>query len=284
MGLLQDPSAALEQAQWYLDNGDKEKFPGAFELAAANLCRQTVEQIFFILCFYSGMPKKKYINSKMELKTPWALYLELKKASPNSNKKYIEIARIRGSRIRKFATKPRTLNKWRKTLNESAHFSIKNRKLDSSLLYEYIEFGKNLFDCKDRYLVIAALNDIFSSGRFRAVLSGDEDNTPGILIRNLVSIKDIQRTDRGGLTLSGPDQNFHVISSTEIPRGSWPKVPVMIQNAAGMAIMMQFEKKDGTAINIGSTEALLNCFATNDKETERLKRHLNKLGFVVRSE
>jgi len=284
MGLLQDPSAALDQAQWYLENRDKEKFPGAFELAAGNLCRQTVEQILFILCFYSSMPKNKYMKTSRQLKTPWNLYEELKKTKPDSNKKYIELARIRGPRIRKFATKPRTLNKWRKTLNESAHFSIKNRCLDGSALHEFIAFGRQLFDNKDRYLIVAAINDIFSSGRFRAVLSGDEDNTPGILIRSLVSINNIKRTDSGGITLIGPDQNFHVISSTEIPRGPWPIVPVMIQNAGGMAIIMQFVKKDGAAINIANTENLLNCFATTAEEARRLKRHLSKLGFNVHRE
>ena len=57
MSLLQDPLKVLSQIEWYLTNQDKEIFPGAYVLSAGNLSRQLLEQILFILCFYSGLPK-----------------------------------------------------------------------------------------------------------------------------------------------------------------------------------------------------------------------------------
>ena len=156
MGLLQDPVASLEQARWYLDNRDLEKFPGAFELAAGNLCRQTLEQILFILCFFSTMPKNKYIKNDRTLKTAWSLYDQLKKTKSGTSKTYFKIARSRGTRIQKFATQPRTLDKWRKLLNESSHYSAKHRNLDEVVLGDFIEYANTLFDEKDKYLICGA--------------------------------------------------------------------------------------------------------------------------------
>jgi len=45
MSILQDPISALAQAEWYLDHSDQELFPGAFEIAAGNICRQTLEKL-----------------------------------------------------------------------------------------------------------------------------------------------------------------------------------------------------------------------------------------------
>lgn len=281
MGLLQDPVASLDQARWYLNNKDLEKFPGAFELAAGNLCRQTLEQMLFILCFFSTMPKNKFIKQDRTLKTAWNLYDQLKKTKPNTNKTYFQIARTRGDRIRKFATKPRTLDKWRKLLNESSHFSTKHRKLDESVLGEFIDYANTIFDEKDKYLIVAALNEIFSKGRVRAILGNDEENTPGILIQSVVGIKDINRTSEGGITLTGPSHNLHVLSSTEVPRGRWPNAPVLVQHSVGISLNFQLVKKDRNPVNISSTEALLNSFSSTPVETRRLIRRLKKIGFNV---
>ncbi|MCD2453522.1 hypothetical protein GO003_024390 [Methylicorpusculum oleiharenae] len=279
MGLLQDPVASLDQARWYLNNKHLERFPGAFELAAGNLCRQTLEQIFFILCFFSTMPKNKYINQDRKLKTAWHLYDQLKKAKPNTNTTFLEFARTRCVRIRKFATKPRTLNKWRNILNESSHFSTKHRKLDEALLGEFIDFASALFDSKDKYLIVAALNEIFSKGRVRATLGNDPENTPGIMLQSVVDIKHINRTPEGSITLTGPSHKFFVISSTEVPRGRWPNIPVVVQHSVGISFGLQFVKKDRSPVNISSTEAMLSCFSSTPEETTRLVRRLKKLGF-----
>ena len=69
MSLLQSPQSALDQIEWYLDNRIQELFPGAYLLAAGNLSRQTLEQILFILAFYSGLPKTKYLKGGSQLRT-----------------------------------------------------------------------------------------------------------------------------------------------------------------------------------------------------------------------
>src|SRR5438876_974874 len=106
MSLLQSPVAALAQIEWYLDNRQLEKFPGAFLLSAGNLCRQVVEQILFILAFYSRMPKEKYMKANFRLKMAGEILSALRDTCPGSNKNYFAAARQQGSRIRKFARFP----------------------------------------------------------------------------------------------------------------------------------------------------------------------------------
>lgn len=281
MGLLQDPIASLKQSQWYLNNKDLETFPGSFELAAGNLCRQILEQILFILCFFSTMPSNKYIKQDRSLKTPYQMYEQLKKIKPNSNKTYLEVARNRGDRIRKFAVRPRTLDKWRKILNESSHFSTKHRKLNEVALGEFIEYASAMLDEKDGHLVVVILNEIFSKGRVKATLGNDTENTPGIMVQSAVEIKDINMTPEGGITLTGPAHNFHVLSSTEVPRGRWPNVPVIVQHSVGISIGIQFVRKDGSPVDISSTSGLLNSFSSSTEETKRLIRRLKRIGLTI---
>lgn len=125
MGLLQDPVKAIEQAEWYLDNANLEKFPGAFELAAGNICRQTLEQILFILCFFSNMPSNRYFKTnKRILRTGGEMLEALNKVDTTSGKKYWEMSRKRGPRIQKFARYPRSLKVWLKLLNEPSLFLL----------------------------------------------------------------------------------------------------------------------------------------------------------------
>jgi len=69
MSLLQHPIRALDQVERYLNSSDDEEFPGAYLLAAGNLSRQVLEQVLFILAFYSRMPSKKFMKSSNELRT-----------------------------------------------------------------------------------------------------------------------------------------------------------------------------------------------------------------------
>lgn len=79
MSLLQHPLKALDQVDWYLDNQDKELFPGAFLLSAGNLGRQVLEQVLFILAFYSGMPRKHFLKSSGEQLTAFTILKNLEK-------------------------------------------------------------------------------------------------------------------------------------------------------------------------------------------------------------
>ncbi|MEJ1463350.1 MAG: hypothetical protein RPU15_08745 [Candidatus Sedimenticola sp. (ex Thyasira tokunagai)] len=281
MGLLQDPVASLEQASWYLENKHLEIFPGAFELAAGNLCRQTLEQVLFILCFYSSMPINRYLKPDRTLRVAGHLLEQLKKCKENSNKTYYEIARARGNRIRKFAKQPRTLNKWRRILNESSHFSTKFRKINDSILESFINLAKTWFDDKDKYLIVGALNEIFSGGRVWATLNTDADNTPGICCQAVVNANNLERTPDGGLALRGPGHPFLVISSTDIPRGRWPRVPVLVQHSVGISLGIQFVNKHKNPVNISSTAGIIESFSSTVGERRYLSQCLNRLGMKI---
>ncbi len=282
MGLLQDPVASLEQAGWYLENKHLEKFPGAFELAAGNLCRQTLEQVLFILCFYSTMPTDNYLRKRdRTLHVAGHLLIQLKKTETDSNKTYLEIARNRGDRIRKFARKPRTLDKWLRVLNEPSHFSIKFRKTDEHLLMKFINLAKTWFDNKDKHLIVCALNEIFSRGRVWATLRNDPDNTPEICQQVVVSANNLERTQDGGLALRGPKKPCLVISSTEIPRGRWPRVPVVVQHSVGISFVMEFVNKHKKPINISSMTGLIESFSSTVGEKRYLSQCLRKLGIKI---
>lgn len=103
MSLLQHPLKALDQVEWYLDNQDKELFPGAFLLSAGNLGRQILEQVLFILAFYSGMPRHKYLKSSGEQRAADTIFKNLQKIDPVSQVSYLAQSRLTGSRIKKFA-------------------------------------------------------------------------------------------------------------------------------------------------------------------------------------
>src|SRR3972149_1439470 len=170
MGILQDPVKALGQADWYLKNQQLEKFPGAFELAAGNLCRQTLEQVLFILCFYSGMPQSHYLRGDRSLRTAGRLLDALDLVASRSRSDYWSRARRRGPRIAKFARLRRTLRMWQRILNEPSHFSLKFRRVDTQFLQSFISRAGSTFDDLARHLLIAGINEVFSGGRFRANL------------------------------------------------------------------------------------------------------------------
>jgi hypothetical protein len=103
MSLFRNPLKALDQIDWCVEHEHLEQFPGSFILAAGNLCRQTVEQILFILAFYSGLPQNKYLKANGELreiKTSLDAFGTIDRVTGQS---YWRLACRRGSRIKKFA-------------------------------------------------------------------------------------------------------------------------------------------------------------------------------------
>jgi hypothetical protein len=282
MSILQDPIAALDQADWYLQTSHLEKFPGAFELAAGNLCRQTLEQVLFILCFFSGMPHKLFMRSDRTLKVAGALFKQLDKIDSVSNKTYRELARTKSPRIRKFAMRFQTLRKWQRILNEPAHFSTKFRTVDADRLSSYIQLARGWFDDKDKHLIVAALNEVLSHSRVQATIENDSDNTPGICWRVVVTAHNLERTVKGALALRGPEKPFLVIPENQVPRGTWPRIPVLVQHSVGISIGVQFVTKHGTPVDISNGEGVLRTFSSTPGERSYLSRRLRQLGLEVR--
>lgn len=281
MGLLQDPKKALEQVEWYLDHKRCEKFPGGFEIAAGNLCRQTLEQILFILCFFSRMPGNSFMRADRTLRTARQLIDALDKVDTVTGKNYWELARRRGPRIRKFARYPQILKRWQRELNEPSHFSMKFRRIDEGRIRDFINYVKKLFDDKDKYLIVAAVNELFSRGRFQATLSKEPENTPGVLTKHIARLSYLERTENGHISLRIPAKKIRFISSTEVPRGPWPRELVLVEHTEGMAFQVQFLTKQGDPINLSNFETVLLSFAKTKGERGALVRHLRQLGFQV---
>lgn len=218
MGLLQDPQKALEQIEWYLDNAGLEVFPGAFEISAGSLCRQTLEQILFLMCFFSGMPHRKYMKADRTLRPAGNMLSALKNPDPRTGQTYFELARKAGPRIRKLARQPRSLERWRRELNETAHFTARNRCVDEERLRDFVRFARSCLDKNDKYAVVAAINEIFSD-TYKAVLGGGPDNMPGITRKCVIGPGSFQLDEEGRLTLKTPTFPLKIISSNEVPRG-----------------------------------------------------------------
>lgn len=282
MGILQDPLIALDQIEWYLNHQDLEKFPGALEMAAGNLCRQTLEQILFILCFFSTMPEKYYVRKDKTLKTAGQLLKAMDKIDQVKGKCFWELARLGGPRIRKFARYPRTLKKWQSELNEPSHYSTRFRKCGEVGIRDFVSRTRNLFDDKDKYLLVAMVNQLNSGGRIFATLSSDEQNMPGICEKVTVTVADLRRTPDGQWSLEGPKTKFRVIPGDEVPRGQWPPMPVLVKGTESMRMGFQFLTKRGTPVDISNLEGIIRSLGQTTDERALLVRHMKKLGFEIR--
>lgn len=281
MGLLQDPQKAIRQVRWYLDHQDLQQFPGAFELAAGNLCRQTLEQILFILCFFSGMPSTNYVRRDRTLKTAGQMLVALQRTDLNTGLAYMALARRRGSRIRKFARHPSSLKKWQHELNEPSHYSAQFRRVDEAWLRTFVSRIDGYFDGRDAFLLVAAANELFSQGRVTATLGKEPDNIPGIMTKSVITPRHIVKTGSGGLAIEGPQGPVEVLSDTTIPRGRWPRKPVLVQHTAGISIGIQLVTKRGDPLDIRSMEATLGSLAKTSGQRAALTRRLRQLGFDI---
>ena len=189
MSLLQHPLRALDQVDWYLNSSDNEVFPGAFLLAAGNLSRQVLEQVLFILAFYSRMPRNKFLKSSNELRTADTILKALQQNDPKTGRRYIDLARERGPRIKKFARFPRSLDRWRRILNEPSHFSnpAAGRKTREKDIREFATKLRNILEEVDGYLITAAVNEIRTNGFVEAVLDSGPEKTLGLSTLRLVA-------------------------------------------------------------------------------------------------
>jgi len=281
MGLLQEPRKALEQVEWYLDHRENEKFPGALELAAGNLCRQVLEQILFILCFFSRMPKERYFRKDHTLRTAGQLIRKLDECEQTNGKTYWAAARRRGPRIRKFARYPRVLKAWQRELNEPSHFSAKFRKIDEAWLRSFVQRVSTWFDEQDKYLVVAAANELLSNGRIQATLSTDPTNTPGVSSRVIITPSNLVQDGRGSIALCSPRLAIRIISGSEIPRGAWPRKIVLVRHCVGMRIGAKLVTKHGDPINVSDMGEVLHSLAKTSGQKAALTRRLRRLGFEI---
>jgi hypothetical protein len=227
------------------------------------------------------MPRDRYIRRDRSLRTAGQLITALDKCDPTTGKTYWELARRRGPRIRKFARYPRPLKAWQRKLNEPSHFSTKFRKVDEAWLRAFVGRVRQWFDDKDKYLIVAAVNELFSQGRIQATLKADPDNTPGVREKIVVGPGNLERDERGSIKICGPKQRTLVISDAEVPRGPWPRALVLVQGCVGMGFEGQFVTKRGDAVDISSMTGVLESFAKTRGQRAALTKRLRKLGFEI---
>ena len=282
MSLLQHPLRALEQVEWYLESGDQEIFPGAYLLAAGNLSRQVLEQILFILAFYSQMPRSKFLKSSNELRTAGAILKALHQIDPTTGHRYIELARRRGPRIRKFARFPQSLDRWRRILNESSHFSnpAAGRKTRANDIRDFATRIRSLLEEVDGYLITAAVNEIRTKGFVKAVLDSGPGNVPGVLCTTVVTPKMIDFKD-GQFTLRIPAIPITVIPDSRDVPYRWTRRVVLVQHSSGMNFEYQMVTKSGSPVNLSDFNSMLSTFAADPRDRRELIRRMRQLGIDV---
>jgi len=283
MSLLQHPLKALDQVEWYLDNQDKELFPGAFLLSAGNLGRQVLEQVLFILAFYSGMPRHKYLKSSGEQRTADTIFKNLQKPDPVSGISYLAQARLTGSRIKKFARYPHSLDKWRRLLNEPSHFRnpAAKPKTQKNDIQEFVKFCRGMFEEIDGFLITAAINEIRTKGFIKAVLSDDADNIPGVEWVAVIRPNQIELGDES-FRLRIPKLKIDIIpDSQEVPI-RWSKKLVLVQHSSGMELHCQMVTHTGKPIDLTDFHSLLDTFASDPKDRLQLARRMKQLGHPIK--
>jgi hypothetical protein len=122
------------------------------------------------------MPQARYLRRDRSLHVAKRLIDVLQTKDAVSGRRFLELARGAGPRICKLAAKPRSLARWQRELNEPAHFSPRFRVVDRADLRAFVRFARSILDEKDKYAIVAivaAINEIFSNGRFCAVLGED---------------------------------------------------------------------------------------------------------------
>jgi hypothetical protein len=281
MSLLQDPLLALKQITWYLDSTEYEAFPGAFLLAAGNLSRQLLEQVVFILAFYSGMPRKEFLRGTGHLLTLNSVLRALHQTDPLTGKTYLTLARKRGPRIQKLARSPRTLDRWRHLLNEPSHFAnpAAGREIKHDQLRAFVTHYGRILEPADAYLITAAVNELRSGGFIKAILTKDTSNKPGVLYTTTVTPSMIHYKD-GSFRLRTPVPIVVVTKKEELPY-RWRRKVVMVQDSGGMVLEARLVTSSGHPLNMNDFSSVLSTFASDPIDQPRLYVRLKQLGFTV---
>lgn len=281
MSLIQDPLRALRQVRWYLANGQLEKMPTAFALAAGNLLRQLVEQCLFVLAFYGGLPRNRYIRSNGTLRTAGQILNEL--CSERAGRTYLQIARVLHPCLRRVGQRPATLKRWVDCLNDPSHFanpaqSRRTQEADLGLLASELEA---VVDASLFHLVIAASNELRTRGRLRAVLGKGSNHTVAVEHRVTVRPKDIA-LEQDRLTVKVPMPTIRVVSSESPQPLRASDGLVMVQHQTGPALQAQLVATDGKPIDLTNLESLLQSFGRTTGRRRALFARLRQLGLKVR--
>ncbi len=263
------------------DNQATDAFPGASLLSAGNLCRQTVEQIAFILCVYGGVPKEKYLRPNRQLKLLHSVLKALGAKDPIAKRTHWTIARKRGPRIAKFVRLRVRLDQWRNWFNETSHYSAPGhrRSIGEAHVRAFLQELRTLIDGKDFGLVGAAYNEIMSDGSLRADLADDPENTPAIFQTIVMRVKDIQLTAEKRLGIHFARGEFQVLPDDAERKPRRLRGLAIVRGERTPVLRMRVVNERGLPIDLTNFESILRSMMTDKRDQARVKRRMKRLGF-----
>lgn len=280
LSLLQSPHRALDQIEWYLDNAQHELFPGAFHIAAGNLARQVLEQVLFILAFYGGLPREKWMRPDKRLRPAGRILHALEQPSSSGADYFVNAAK-RGSRIRKFARLRPRLPSWLQQLNEPSHYhnAAARRRTGEKAIRRFSQALRSTFEDLDAYLLTAAVNEMISDGKVRAFFGSEPECIPAAEVTMVVQIRDVI-VENGRPSLHAPRFPIRIIPSDQEVGLRRSKAVILVQHSAGMALQGRFVNSQGDPIDLSSFEASLRSLAPTKELQVQLARRLRRLGFA----
>jgi hypothetical protein len=228
------------------------------------------------------MPRSKYLKTSNHLRTADTILKNLHEKDPHTRRTYMELARRRGTRIAKFVRFPRSLDRWRRLLNEPSHFSnpAARRRTKEHHIRSFVKAFRKIFEEVDGYLITAAVNEIRTNGFIQAVLGDDALNTPGVEYTAVITPRLIHFKD-GQFSIRSPTIPITVVAdSKEVPY-RWRKGVVLVQHSHGMTLRCQMVTESGQPLNITNFQTIIDTFVNDPRDRQRLIRRMKKFGFQV---
>jgi len=282
MSLLQNPVKVLDQIEWFLDNQSQEKFPGAFIRSSGNLSRQLLEQILFILSFYSELPFDKYLKRNNQLYSLDTIWKALNKTNPTTDLTYVDQAKRGSPRIKKFAQLSRSIDKWRKEFNETSHFRnpVIPPKTKEKHMRNFVRRMKRVFDGLDTILITAAVNHLISKGKVMATIRRDPQNTPALLVDALYRPEDFTLIE-GKFTLKDKNIPIRIVpSDREVSLLKWKNHCIAVQDSKDILIGMRFLTENRKPLDLTNLSTFIRSFGTAPEMKERIRKRFRRNGIV----
>lgn len=284
MALLQNPIKVLQQIERLLEERKHDAFPGASINAAGNLCRQTAEQIAFLLCVYARMPRERHMKSDGRLKMLNEVLVALDSKEPTSGRTYWTCARKRGPRLAKLVALRPSLRRWRVWFNETSHYSAPghHRTIGETHVRACLAELRSVIDGNDFGLVVAAYNHIMSDGSITADVTNDPANLPSIQSVHVVRIRDVSRDQDGRFALHAARGPIELLPDDVETRPRKLKGPAIVRGEVTPVLLVRLVNSAGQPVDLSNFEATLRSLMPTERDQRRMQRHMRKLGLHLR--
>lgn len=284
MALLQNPIKVLQQIERLLDERQHDAFPGASINAAGNLCRQTAEQIAFLLCVYARMPRERYLKPDGRLKILNDVLVALDSKDPATTRTYWTCAKKRGPRLDKFVALRPSLRRWRAWFNETSHYSAPghHRTIGETHVRACLAELRSVIDAHDFGLVVAAYNQIMSDGSITADLTNNAANLPAIQAVHVVRIRDISLDQDGRLALHAARGPIAILPDDVETRPRKLKGPAIVRGEVAPVLSVQLVNDAGQPVDLTNFEATLRSLMPTPRDQRRMQRRMRQLGLHLR--